>query len=751
MKHSHEQPANHETIEIAEHTTTTGRKWVPVIGTEVLGFLEHLEALSIPQVDRDNMLNEAISVLAHCVPPTSPTGAETGLVIGYVQSGKTMSFTAVAALARDNNYRLVIIIPGITRNLFYQSTERLQEDLRLKTRKDRRSWQFFDNPRDRPDVRQRIASALETDETLPGVGKQTIIITVMKNGTHLDNLIRLLSALRLDHVPALVIDDEADQASLNSKVNKGQESATFRRLKELRQRLPHHTFLQYTATPQALLLINVINLLSPNFVEMLTPGLAYTGGTTFFEKDFGLIRSISTSEIPTQDNPVQDVPESLKRAMMLFYLGVAAGLRHDTEGKNRSMMIHPSKRRILHENYAYWVRQIQSNWRTILVTLDEEDTDQKDLLEEFEETYSDLQSTVEGLPPFKEMTPFLKASLQQTIITVENAAKGPTPTIDWDQVYSNILVGGDVLNRGFTVKGLTVTYMPRGRGVGNADTIQQRARWFGYKADYLGFCRVYLDDPILTAYRSYVSQEESIREELRKHRDTGRPLCEWARRFFISPDLQPTRSSVLDLEYARGRFSNKWYEPRAPHDSAEAAKENNQVIDAFLAGLKSDIIQWHDKATEEQKHFVASNSLRNTYENLLTRLRTTRLTDLQRFTGLCLEIDRYLQWHPDENCTIYVMSKGKTRVRTAGENDEIPHILQGPTPARDQYKMGEIYPGDGKIKAASGITIQVHNLQVNRDNAIQPKTIHNVPTITVWMPDTKDADWLAGPGQKKIR
>src|SRR5690349_13721718 len=97
----------------------------------------------------------------------------------------------------------------------------------------------------------------------------------MKNHRHLSNLIEVLSRLRLERVPALVIDDEADQAGLNTLVRQGDESTTYQRLVALRACLPHHTYLQYTATPQAPLLINLIDVLSPAFAQVLTPGDDY--------------------------------------------------------------------------------------------------------------------------------------------------------------------------------------------------------------------------------------------------------------------------------------------------------------------------------------------------------------------------------------------------------------------------------------------------------------------------------------------
>jgi hypothetical protein len=518
-----------ETIEIVPHSNYGLARWAPIVGTETLALLERL---NLKDNNRVTVQNEAVSVLARCVPPTWSAGQETGLVIGYVQSGKTMSFTTVAALARDNGYRIVIVLTGITRNLFEQSTERLRQDLRVDNSTDR-AWKPLDNPKARLDVRQRIENAIDWDNCLPNIPKQTVLITVMKNRTHLNNLIKLVSHINLRGIPVLVIDDEADQASLNNLVNQGELSPTYQQIVHLRQYLPHHSFLEYTATPQAPLLISIIDVLSPRFVFLLTPGPGYTGGQVFFENDIDLVRTIPLSEIPSAAQPLTEPPDSLLEAMRVFFLGVAVGLMQGVVG-NRSMMVHPSKTTMEHANYIQWVRSIQENWSKTL-DLPENDMDYQDLVQDFLGAYEDLQKTVDSLPSFQELLPYLKAATKSTVITLVNAVGGKTPQINWKHDYSNILVGGEVLNRGFTVEGLTVTYMPRGRGVGNADTIQQRARWFGYKAGYLGFCRVYLAPQTLSAYRNYVTHEEDIRDKLQKHQEEDRPLYEWRRAFFSFP------------------------------------------------------------------------------------------------------------------------------------------------------------------------------------------------------------------------
>src|SRR6266542_4014249 len=176
-----------ETIEIISSKSDPLARWAPAVGLETLGLLEHL---ALPSESTERLQREAVTVLGRCAPPDCSGGQETGLVLGYVQSGKTMSFTTVTALARDNGYRLIIVSTGLTRNLFNQSRERLERDLRLTERRDRQ-WFFFHNPRSRPDVLQSIQMALEDDDDdLPGASKPTVLIAVMKNGTWLDHLRR---------------------------------------------------------------------------------------------------------------------------------------------------------------------------------------------------------------------------------------------------------------------------------------------------------------------------------------------------------------------------------------------------------------------------------------------------------------------------------------------------------------------------------------------------------------------------------
>jgi Z1 domain len=730
-----------ETVDLKSVNATASQKWLPEAHEETFDLITNL---GLPDPASENRITEeARTILGKCLPPKIAQGSETGLVVGYVQSGKTMSFTTVTALAKDNGYPIIVVIAGTSIPLFKQSEERLIKDLRLHQRDDRK-WKHLSKPT--LSDKQSVESALLEwkDPTIKERERQTVLITVMKHHKHLSNLNKLLSSLDIRHVPVLVIDDEADQAGLNNLVNKGGQSSTYFQIVELRRLLPHHSYLQYTATPQAPLLINIIDILSPSFTQVLIPGEAYTGGKDFFKGDVPLVEVIPSDEIPSKDNVLHAPPESLLRAMRLFYLGVAvAHVEASATGSkpkgNRSMMVHPSQKTMPHSEYAHWVRTVKKNWEQ-LINRSASDQARIELVDEFRDPYNDLARTVTDLPPFDDVVKKLPVALQKTIIKeVNSKQKDGTPQIDWRNDFSHILVGGQAMDRGFTVEGLTITYMPRTKGVGNADTVQQRARFFGYKRNYLGYCRVFIEDEVARAFVAYVDHEEDIRERLILHSKTGKPLSEWKRAFFLEKNLKATRSSVLSLSYLQSTFSDKWFNPDVPHATPEAVQVNRTSTSNFLKHLTFTSDVGHPQRTESQRHGVARGiSLEKMYKELLASLRIPHPTDSQKFTGLLLQVARYLDDHKDAHCTVFHMSEGKVRERSVDEKGKIPTLFQGAHP----NSRGLIYKGDGNIRDDDVLTIQIHNVTVlDRDK----KTVlmRDVPVIAIWVPKSMAKGWLS--------
>jgi len=738
---------------IVEIESDNNDRWTPFVGSETMDMLRTKGFVTQDGVLNsagEQILDETLRIMQACGDPKKDDNFDTGIIIGYVQSGKTLSFTTLTALARDNDYRLVIILGGISINLLEQSTKRVREDLRIDDRYGyEQKWTQFTNPSSREDF-SSILTILKQwkDETFPVERCKTILITVMKNGSHLNNLFLLLRGIEMSKVPTLIIDDEGDQASLNTKarwaarnsydienLDENEVSTIYRRISDLRRILPHHTFLQYTATPQANLFINIVDRLSPNFIRLLTPGDEYTGGKVFFGTDSHLVHEIPTSDIGTVTQPLFAPPNSLLSALRFFYLGVVAGIAtesHKISGqKNRSMLVHPSRLQGDHATFLAWLNSIKESWRRLLISGDLED--KRDLLEEFRESYNDLNSTVDNLPSFEELTGIeLVHAIQYTPIIEVNSRTGSTPQIKWQDDYAWILVGGQSMDRGFTVEGLTVTYMPRNIGIGSVDTILQRARFYGYKRKYLGYCRVFLDQVTIDSYRYIVSHEEDIRHRLTVFDINNKDLNNWTRETVLDSMLKLTRSNVLYDDLDRDNFGNEWLRINAPHDTENLIALNRNALFSYLTPLMSHFSENEGSPdrTPEQRHLVARIKLKDCLEGLLNKVKFTRASDSASYSSLRGLVKGYLEENPEEECLVYLMSARSLddwtiRTRALNGKDEVLKLFQGRNP-----KTGPaVYPGDSVFKEADVVTIQIHMLHL-RDTPF-----NSVPTLAIWIPN----------------
>jgi hypothetical protein len=673
-------------------------------------------AADVPETSRDAIQASSISILSKGVSPHGGNGQDTGLVIGYVQSGKTLSFEAVAALAKDNSYRVIIVIAGIATNLLDQSSCRLAEDLAVNDPNLPRRWLQLQNPSIHTNSYQALDTVLQdwSDPNTPRSLQRTALITVLKNHIHINNLTELLSGFDLNNAPVLIIDDEADQASLNNEAaqDNDDESTTYTRIMELRAAIPHHTYLQYTATPQAPLLINIIDALSPNFIQVLEPGPGYVGGRALFLERPELLKRIPQNEVPTNNNQILEPPESLLDALRVFAVGIAANIELDNLRGNRSMLVHPSHLTEHHRDYYNWVRDIFEEWRRCL-NLPDGSTDRNQLIVTFQHAYNDLRRTVGGaFPTFDGISHSLKYALRQIQVMEVNAVNGKTPPVPWSNSFGWILVGGSALNRGYTVEGLVVTYMPRGIGAGNSDTVQQRARFFGYKGAYLDYCRVYLEDRTKAAFESYVEHEDDIRAQLVAVQESNQPLNDWKRAFVLDSSLKACRESVLDLDYMRVKFRPPWIQPTIVFSTSEIATANRRVVEAFTAALPFTTNTGNTNRTHAQTHLISENvPLSFITDHLLVPFRLAGPQDSQRNTALLLLISRILEASPNETCSVFQMSGGQPRNRSRRLDGSIPNLFQGAAPSVGDA-VGSIYPGDRHIHETDRISIQLHRLNL---------------------------------------
>ena len=715
------------TIKITPTNTDDG--WNPVQGESFTSLLTANQALSPDEKER--LVVETTQILSDCVDPQGDPDANTGLVIGYVQSGKTLSFTGLTALARDNKFQLVILLAGTTNNLVEQSHERIRTDLEMDTN---RKWLLFTTQQKgfQTDEFDRVKT--ELDKWQRGRARaKTIVLVCMKQHKHLENLAKLLSKLELQNVPTLIVDDEGDQAGLNTKAKKNDESPTYARILELRARFPLHSYVLYTATPQAPLLISRIDTLSPDFGMVLTPGEQYVGGQEFFDPSGQqYIEMILASEVPDPLNPPTEPPKSLFSALREFFIGVAIGLLEGQaeKGKNRSMMIHPAVPKSDHLMFARWVKQTKQDWCDILDNKSHPRYDE--IVAAFRESSAKILKSYPCAFTFDDILENLLESVESTaIIELNTREKTRIPSIDWKGEYSWILVGGIGLDRGFTVEGLTVSYMPRSTGVGNADNIQQRARFFGYKRSYLGLCRIYLTTENIDAFTDYVKHEESIRTSIRRHLDEGKTLKDWRRTYFLDQSLKPTRASVILLEMYQSRGRGGWIVPDHPHEDLEMLAENREAAKDILRDF--DLESYAETGWNTKQAVPAfSNAIKLAdFLPYFGKIRYKWPDDNLQHSSLMLMLGRLVAQEPEATCSFYAFSgpwSGVDAIRSL--NDDVPakikNLFQGSNATTN-------YPGARALISQSDVTFQLHRYDLQTSN--KKRTLKDVPVFAVHFPD----------------
>ena len=235
------------------------RRWpVSVDGDEI----RHLEARYADRLtddEWDGVRDTAAVALSLCPNPDASTQRVTGLALGKIQSGKTLSYTALVALAIDNGYRVTVVLAGTKNPLLAQNYARLCYDLETT----RPSVTPFRNPTPEQDM-DVVGSVLH--------GGGHALIVVLKNKRRIDDARRLIASPELRNQPTLIIDDEGDEASLNTQFRRGRRSAVYDSILRLRDTLEVHAYVAYTATPQANLLIAGVDGLSPDFGILVEPG-----------------------------------------------------------------------------------------------------------------------------------------------------------------------------------------------------------------------------------------------------------------------------------------------------------------------------------------------------------------------------------------------------------------------------------------------------------------------------------------------
>jgi hypothetical protein len=469
---------------------------------------------------------------ASTVAPMKPC---TGLLYGRIQSGKTVAMIALVAAAIDNGFRAVVVLTSDNTKLVAQTAERfgaLEGTLSL-------------------DATVRDGWAGDQKHIAKYLSQSGVVFVCSKNQKRLDDLISFLDEIGAPNYPALILDDEADQATLDTNLARSSRAqskgnapvdptAIYELVVErLRTSLRHHVFLQVTATPYALLLQSVGTQLRPSFTQLLEPGTAYTGGEKFFEAAHiegpqPPLVYVDSAESQAILAGASDAPEGLKNAIAFFLVaaGAQAIVEPDEVRAGQNFLCHTSQLRTQHRNLEALVRAYVDR------VGDSVDTGSGEALQRLQLAHLELGRTLPNPPPFDAILDQIRRRLVGRRVVVVNAGADAEPGR-----ALNFIVGGNILGRGVTIKNLLVTYYLREPKIGQMDTMLQHARMYGYREKLMPYTRVYLPEQLAVRFHEIHCIERRLRKQL-VAADMGKQIV-----IEKASNLKPTRGAVLDPSY----------------------------------------------------------------------------------------------------------------------------------------------------------------------------------------------------------
>lgn len=522
--------------------------------------IERLDKVLASSIDDETRAGiwESVRAILEQGPAEGTATQSTVLALGYVQSGKTTSITALAAAAADAGYQVIVALLGSTNLLLDQNRERLEASLGITSRSDY-VWISETNP--------SSETAGKKLRKFVDMGR-VCLVPVLKHAGRIRAVAKQMEKIP-DDVRVLIIDDEADQASLNT--SKDAESSTYAAIRDLRKTVPSHLYVQYTATPYAPLLLDTADLLSPQHVEFLTPGKGYTGGKQFFiDNADRVVRNVPLLDEQASKTPPLQLQKSLHHALSAFLAGSALLLLHDAASPPISMLVHSTARNDVQARYEFLIRRQLEQWKKSIAADDIKSVPDA-ILEERERLVANGADDVDD----ETFLHKLKFVISEAMTWLVNSA-ADVNKVDWHVSPIHILVGGNKLDRGFTVEGLTVTYMNRPASP-QVDTLEQRARAFGYRGDLLPYCQFFASRKTVRSLTEVVHTEEDLRARLRDHVDSGGSVHTWAREIglLLPEGMTPTRSSVVT---ALSTMGLGWHQMRTPSRLAADTAHNYDLL-----------------------------------------------------------------------------------------------------------------------------------------------------------------------------
>ncbi len=563
-----------------------------------------------------------------------------GLVVGQVQAGKTSNFTGLICKAVDSGFNVIIIFAGLLDDLRTQTQKRLEKHFLGFTTKDIAKIQ--ENNKDQIGVglidNTPIAHAFTTvvsdfkETTVNSLGinfqtKEPILFVVKKNGRILDNLMMWLSKKDIGGKSVLFIDDEADNASVNTSNDRKKASAINSKIRGILSLFRRNAYVGYTATPYANIFIDRTcekDLFPRHFIVNLPTPPAYLSPEKVFgldtdsEQPLPIVNIVRDYKDYVPDRhkiddyeslDFQKIPESLKYAIRCFILACAVRCARMQGNKHNSMLIHLSRFQVWQNTIKTHVTRLFNFYRDNIISDDIQIINT--LRNDFEESYiqrvddlqveykSFIQTTTEvinsPLSIIKEgVVPVswndVKKHLYEVVSKIEvKALNGSSDdSLAYDEHEEDgfyvIAIGGDKLSRGLTLEGLSISYFLRASKM--YDTLMQMGRWFGYRPGYVDVCRLFISPEINYWFKNITIANNELREDFDYLWESHGSPQQFALKVRTSPGLLITSPlKMFSTKSVQVSWASTLVETYSLKRTRESMTNNFKLTTDFLASL----------------------------------------------------------------------------------------------------------------------------------------------------------------------
>ena len=483
---------------------------------------------------------------------TEPKIAQNVLLLGNVQSGKTAQVLGVlSALADDGDHKVFLYLTTDSVDLQEQTVKRAKDNLK--------NFIVLSENDDRSFIQVMKAN-------------NPILVVIKKNARVLKRWRNLFASQNsLKGYPLVIVDDEADAASLNTNSDKpAKDASTINKLlNDIKNSCCQSLFIQLTATPQSLLLQHEKSDWQPEFIHFFEAGEKYIGGNFVFSDPPSYIVRFIDSELDDMKDESGEIAEGAKQALLSFLITCAEFALCDKT--NCNFALHPSYKIQDHQAFS---KKIQAFLNDLVQAVN----NGEDLAGSFKESYWDLQKTKPDIHHFDKIYEKLTVLLENKQISTLVVNSQTEADFDLEKGF-NIIIGGNVIGRGLTIPKLQTVYYSRTAKKPNADTFWQHSRIFGYDRDK-SLLRLYIPSDV---YHFFVqlNQANNLIIEQAKNSDGNIQVI-------YPKSINPTRRNVLKSDSINQMVGGVNYFPLRPNEN-NLLTINNLLPSVLTNKVQSDL------------------------------------------------------------------------------------------------------------------------------------------------------------------